>query len=445
MVCVMVWFYTGLGSEGYASAAAIVYRKSALSFAQVRYSIPYLFHPFLTPVNRPGHPQFVLIISILVLASSASIMSTDIYAPSLPHLSGFFDTGPSMVQLTISLNVLMFGFGQMIHGPLSDRFGRKPVLLIAILLFTVSSFACAMTRSIEELIVARMLQGFMGAAEAVICMAVFKDLFDEKQQVRALAIFGMSIALAPAIAPIIGGYVHVWFGWRFNFYLIGVLGVITTFLIWWLLPESSSPDTGALKPARVLGNYRGLLRNKQFITYAGMVGVGMGIIYTFITGGPFILIQQLGIPTEAFGYYQASIVAAYFIGSLISMRAVNYVETGRLLNIGLGLVLAGGICFLAVVTADWVTPNTFTLCFSIMTLGLGPVFAVAPSKAMLATNHSTGSAAAMLGGAEMLVGGLAAGAVSLLHDGSAWPVGITIAGLMVVTVGLMAASRRRVS
>ncbi len=394
-------------------------------------------------MNSSGHPQFVLIISILVLASSASIMSTDIYAPSMPSLSAFFDTAPSMVKLTISLNVLMFGFGQIIHGPLSDRFGRKSVLLVAILLFTVSSFICALAQSIEQLIAARMLQGFMGAAEAVICMAIFKDLFDEKQQVRALAIFGMSIALAPAIGPIIGGYVHVWLGWHFNFYLIGVLGTLTTFLIWWLLPESSSPDAGALKPARILSNYRGLLCDKQFITYAGMVGVGMGIIYTFVTGGPFILIQQFGIPTEIFGYYQAAIVAAYFIGSLVSMRAVNHMETNRLLNIGLVLVLVGGIFFLVVVASGQVTPFTFTFCFSLMTLGLGPVFAVAPSKAMLATNHSAGSAAAMLGAVEMVVGGIAAGAVSLLHNGSAWPVGITIAGLMAVTLGLAIASRKR--
>lgn len=396
-------------------------------------------------MTPPVHRQFVLIISILVIASSISIMSTDIYAPSLPSLPALFNTDASMVKLTISLNVLMFGFGQMIHGPLSDRFGRKPVLLGAILLFTLSSFICALANSVEQLIFARMLQGFMGAAEAVIGIAVFKDLFNEKQQIRALAIFGMSVALAPAIAPIIGGYTHIWLGWRFNFYLIGVLGIITTFLIWRLLPESASPDVGALAPARVLGNYRALLLNKTFITHAGMVGVGMGILYAFITGGPFILINHLSIPTEQFGYYQALMVAAYFIGSLVSIRALNHMESGRLLNIGLGLILAGGVCLLVVIASGMVTANSFTASFSIMSLGLGPVFAVAPSKAMLATDRSTGSAAAMLGAIEMTVGGLAAGAVSLLHDGSAWPVGITIAGLMVITVFLAVTARRLVA
>ncbi len=393
--------------------------------------------------DRPAQParpvrqlNFTLIIGVLVLASAVSIMSTDIYAPSLPDLPGLFDTGASMVKLTISLNVLMFGLGQLVHGPLSDRFGRKPVLLVAILLFSACSFACALAQNIEQLIVARMVQGFMGAAEAVICLAVFKDLFDEKQQVRALAIFGMSVALAPAIAPIIGGYVHIWLGWRFNFHLIGVLGVLTTFLIWRLLPESTTPDSGALEPARVLGNYRGLLGNRTFLVHAALVGVGMGIIYAFITGGPFFLIEQSGIPTEHFGYWQALIVGTYFIGSLAATRAVAHWATDKLLRIGLGLVLLGGIALLVLAMAGLVTPLSFVISFAVMTFGLGPVFAVAPSKAMLATNHSAGSAAALLGAGEMLVGGLAAGAVSLLPFTGAWPVVITIGGLMVATVVL---------
>lgn len=380
---------------------------------------------------------------ILVLASSASIMSTDIYAPSMPHLPAFFGVDASIVKLTISLNVLMFGLGQMVHGPLSDRFGRKPVLLGAMALFTLATFACAFAQTIGQLVAARMAQGFMGAAEAVVGYAIFKDLFDEKQQVRALAIFGMSIALAPAVAPIIGGYIHVWFGWRFNFYLIGALGILITILIWRLLPESSRADVRALQPARVFGNYRALLTDRRFIAHAGMAGVGVGVIYAFVTGAPFILIDQLGVPTEQFGYYQAAIVVTFFIGSLISTRAVNIMPTEKLLNIGLGMTLFGGGCLIAVIAVGNMTATTFTVAFSVMTLGLGPVFAVAPSKAMLATTRSTGSAAAMLGATEMVVGGMAAGAVGLLHDGTAWPVGVTIAGLMAVLAGLAWAKRGR--
>jgi len=383
-----------------------------------------------TPIN------FRLIIGVLVLASSVSIMSTDIYAPSLPHLPGFFGTHAAMVKLTISLNVLMFGLGQMFHGPLSDRFGRKPVLLGAIALFTVFSFACALAQSIEQLIIARMLQGFMGAAEAVVGMAIFRDLFDEKRQVRALAIFGMSIALGPALAPIIGGYVHVWLGWRANFHLIGAGGVLATVLIWKLLPESAAPDPGAIKFKRVIGNYAALITDKKFLTYAGLVSVGVGIIYAFVTGAPFILISQLGVPTENFGYFQALIVGAYFVGSLASMRLATRMQTGRLLGFGVALVLAGGGAFITLALLDAITPASFAASFSVMTFGLGPVFAVAPARAMLATTRSAGSAAAMLGACEMTVGGLAAGAVSLLHGDTVWPVGLPIAVLMLAAAVL---------
>ncbi|MGR3914310.1 MAG: multidrug effflux MFS transporter [Gammaproteobacteria bacterium] len=393
-------------------------------------------------MTRP-HPHFTLIMCLLVTASSVSIMSTDIYAPSMPSLPALLDTSAGAVQLTISLNVLMFGLGQLLHGPLSERFGRRPVLLGAMLFFTFASFACALARGIEQLIAARMLQGFMGAAEAVVGLAIFADLFDEKQQVRALAIFGMSIAAVPALAPILGGYVHVYFNWRWNFYLLGVLGALTVLLLWQLLPESTAPDAGALRPARVFGDYLGLLRARQFIAHAGMAGVGAGILYAFITGAPFVLIRQLGVATEHFGYYQAVIVAAYFIGSMAAMRAVRHMPTAQLLRIGLAIVLLGGACLIALQAAARITPNTFTFAFAVMLLGLGPVFAVAPSKAMLATTRSAGAAAAMLGAIEMCAGGLAAGAVGVLHDGTARPLTLTIAALLLAAVVCMRIARGR--
>ncbi len=222
-------------------------------------------------------------------------MSTDLYAPSLPYLTDFFGTTPELIKLTISLNLLMFGFAQLIYGPISDRFGRRPVLLWSIALFSVASLACGFAQSIDQLLVARMLQGMFAAAEAVICLAVFKDLFTEKEQVKGFAIFGMSIALAPAIAPILGGYIHVLFGWEYNFYLTAGVGVLTAILIYLLLPESTTPDPHALKLKSILHNYRSVVSNKVFITYGALSGVALGLIYAFVTGAPFILITYFGI------------------------------------------------------------------------------------------------------------------------------------------------------
>ena len=385
-------------------------------------------------VNNAKSYNFTVILSILVLAGSASIMSTDLYTPSMPHMPAYFDTTPHLVKLTISLNLLMFGVAQLFHGPLSDRFGRRPVLLFSILLFTVLSFACAAAQTIGQLIAARMLQGFTAAAEAVICLAIFKDLFDEKQQIKALAIYGMAIAVAPAIGPIIGGYIHVLFGWRMNFVLTAAIGLLTTFLIWALLRESSRPDPQALRPGRLGRDYLYLITNRRFLIYSSMVGIGLGMIYVFVTGAPFILIHQFGVRTQHFGYYQAVVVAAFFMGSVIAIRLTGYWEASKLLNLGLGVMVAGGLILMALIFGGGLSAATLTASFSLMTFGTGPLFAVAPSKAMQAAERGAGSAAAMFGAFEMSVSGLAAGAISVFHDGTARPMGITLGVLVLGAV-----------
>jgi DHA1 family bicyclomycin/chloramphenicol resistance-like MFS transporter len=183
---------------------------------------------------------------IMVLAESGSIMSTDLYTPSLPFLTDFFGTTPELLKLTISLNLIAYGFAQIIYGPLSDRFGRRPIFLGSIFFFTIASVVCGFAISIDQLLIARVFQGFFAAAQAVMVLAVFKDLFTEKEQVKAFAMYGMAIAITPAVAPILGGYIHVLLGWEFNFFLTALIGLISAILIYFLLPESTTPDPSAL-------------------------------------------------------------------------------------------------------------------------------------------------------------------------------------------------------
>ena len=158
---------------------------------------------------RAEPANLTAILPVVVLASSVSIMSTDIYTPSLPHLPEYFATTPQAVQLTISLNIIAFALAQLVLGPVSDRFGRRPVMLTGLGLFTVASIACAASQSIGQLITMRIAQGLSASVEAVVGLAIIRDLFKDTDQVRALAIWGMAISITPAAAPILGGYVHV--------------------------------------------------------------------------------------------------------------------------------------------------------------------------------------------------------------------------------------------
>lgn len=378
-----------------------------------------------------------MVVGILVLASSVSIMSTDMYAPSLPDLADEFNTTPTKVKLTISLNMLAFGLAQLIHGPLSDRFGRRPVLLWSLAAVVIGCFACVLAQNINQLIVARIFLGTVAAAEAVIGLAIIKDLYNEQQQVKALAFLGMVIAIVPAIAPILGGYLHVAFGWESNFLAIAAMAIIAAIVIYQYLPESTVPDPGALKVKKVLAEYWRLMQNAEFVSHTLLLGVGLGLIFVFVTAAPFVLITYLSVPVEHFGYHQAMIVVAFFIGSMIASKLADLWTAVRLLNSGMFFIVLGAMLLIALIMTNQVTPVLLVTAYSIMTFGMGPMFAVAPSRALRSIKSNAGAAAALLSGLEQCTAALSGVAVSILHDGTAKPMAIVTVLLISVLLLLL--------
>lgn len=377
-----------------------------------------------------------IVVFILILASSLTIMSTDIYAPSLAHLPGFFGTSAETVKLTMSLNMLAYALATLIHGPLSERFGRKPVLLWGMIGFTIFSFFCAIAQTIELLILARVLQGVAAAVEGVLVLAIIRDLFNEKDQVRVIGLYGVATAMTPALAPILGGYIHVWFGWRMNFYLLFIFGVLVTFAVWHFLTESSTERVKSLKPRAIISDYLGLLRNALYMKYCIIAGTSLGVFFAFITAGPFILINNHGLPTQHFGYFQAFLVLGFIIGAYFANRLVKNRPIESIMNGGLVFLAAGAACLLAVTWNASDTIANLAAGMFLVALGDGLVFSTTPTLAMKVSNRRTGSAAAMLVTIEMAIGSLAALAVGVFHDGTARPLGMTIAVLVIC--GLLA-------
>jgi len=388
-------------------------------------------------------PRMGLVVAILVLASSTSIMSTDMYAPSLPDLTAWFDTTPTLMQLTISLNMLAFGLAQLVHGPLSDRFGRRPVMLVSLVGVAVLSIACAFSQTIGQLLAARILLGIAAAAEAVLGLAILKDLYDERQQVKALALLGMVIAAAPAAAPILGGYLHVAFGWQSNFAVIALMALLAFVIVALKLPESATPDLRALEPRRVFGGYARLLRNADFVSHSAMLGIALGLVLGFVTAAPFVLIEHLGVATERFGFYQASIVLAFFLGSVLASQLADRRIGERMLGFGVVLIAVGSLVLAVVVFGGFLSPLTFAASYSIMTFGMGPVFAVAPSRALRSIDGQSGTASALLSGIEQIMAGAVAVTVSLLHDETARSLAWLALALALALVTLLRAARAR--
>jgi len=371
---------------------------------------------------------------LLILASSVSIMSTDLYAPSLPDLPRLLGTNPQAVKLTISLNTLAFGLAQLFLGPISDRFGRRPIMLVGLTGFTLFSLACALASTIGQLIAFRIFQGIFACVEAVVGLAIVRDLFADADQVRALAIWGMAIALAPALGPIAGGYVHISLGWQANFWILFLLGAGILALFWRRLPESATPDASALEPAVFLRNYWTLLGNRQFMSNVLLLGTSLGVIFAFITSGPFILVHQFRVATEHYGFFQAAIVTAFFLGSLVTTRLANRTGLRQLLNAGAAIAALGALSLPALHLLGWIGPVTLTSAIALTAAGMGPIFAIAPSFALQQAGPLVGAGSAVIGAGEMILSGLASGMVTALHDGTALPLVLTTLVLFGVAV-----------
>jgi len=271
------------------------------------------------------------------------------------------------------------------------------------------------------------MQGFAAAAEGVIVLAIIRDVFEQTDQIRVLAIYELTVSLTPAIAPIIGGYVYVYYGWRPNFYILAVIALITTILFQNNYKDSFEKDRNALKLREILDDYLGLFQNSRFMRYCLMLGAGVGYYYAFATAGPFILIRQHGLPTEYFGYYQGLMVVAYIAGSLMTARMARSVAPHTLLIMALLIDFVGSIFLLFIVYAGIETKLLLAISVTFIAFGTAPLFVVTPPLAMNTTNGRTGPAAALLVSIEMGLGAVTAFLTGVMHDNTSRPFALVTA------------------
>jgi len=388
---------------------------------------------------RPG--TFALT-ALLAGLSAVGPLTTDMYLPSLPDIARLLGASSAQVQLTISAYLVGFAAGQIIYGPVSDRHGRKPVLIGAIALYCAASLACALSTSIEMLIVARAFQALGGSGGIVLTRAIVRDIYSGAHAGRELSVIGSVMALAPVLAPVLGGLIQTAFGWRVTFLALVGAGFAGAAVVWVLLPETL--NNRAAEPVSLpsmLRSYRIVGRNPAYLAYLSITSASYAGLFAWISGSEFVLQDLYGLAPFDFGVAFALGSVGYMIGSAIAARLVIRLGLDGVLGLGGCACAAGGLAMVAAVASGLTSSMSLVLPMAVYLAGLGMVLPQGIAGAMTPFPERAGAASSLFGFLQQTAAAVCGAAVGWFLGQSAWPLALGVATMGFATFGLWLATR----
>ena len=383
---------------------------------------------------RPG--TFALT-ALLAALSAIGPLTTDMYLPSLPDIARQLDASTAQVQFTISAYLIGFAVGQIFYGPVSDRHGRKPVLVAAIALYCVASMACALSTSIEMLIVARVFQALGGSGGIVLTRAIVRDIYSGARAGRELSLIGSVMALAPVLAPIAGGLLQTGFGWRVVFFTLVPAGLAGAGIVWALLPETLT--TRAAEPVSIssmLRSYRVMARHPAYLAYLAITSASYAGLFAWISGAAFVLQNLYGLTPFDFGVAFALGSIGYMTGSALAARLVVKLGLDSVLGVGGGACAAGGLGMAAAVALGLTSSLSLVLPVAVYLAGLGMVLPQGIAGAMTPFPERAGAASSLFGFVQQSAAALCGAAVGWFLGQSAWPLAAGVAAMGCATLAL---------
>jgi MFS transporter, DHA1 family, multidrug resistance protein len=375
---------------------------------------------------RPG--TFALT-ALLAALSAVGPLTTDLYLPSLPDIVRLLDTTTSRGQLTISAYLVGFAVGQIVYGPVSDRHGRKPVLIGAIVLYCLASLTCAFSTSIEMLIGARALQALGGCGGIVLARAIVRDLYSGARAGRELSLIASVMALAPVLAPIAGGALQTAFGWRSSFLVLVIAGIIGITVIWMLLPETLKTRAEPLSFGSMLTSFREVGRDPAYRAYLALATTSYAGLFAWISAASFVLQGLYGLKPLSFGIAFAAGSLGYMVGSTFAARLVVRIGLDGIIGIGGVTMTLGGIGMVMSLLLGLTSAFSLVLPMAVYLAGLGMVLAQSIAGAMTPFPRRAGAASALLGFVQQSVSAICGAVVGLLLGQSAWPLAAAVAAM----------------
>lgn len=363
-----------------------------------------------------------IIIFLIVIIIPLNPLAMDLYFPSLPAMVTGLYTTKTLIQLSLTVYILGLGLSQLFYGPLSDRFGRRSIILTGSVIFLLASIACAFATSISQLLWFRFMQGIGFGCGFVIASAIMADVFTEKKLAKVSSYSAMSYSITPIIAPVIGGYIQDYIGWRANFGFMAVYALTLLFLVFFLLPETNQhPDRNAMQLKSFVGGYWQMTSNASYLGYVLLMTLSYGIMIAFSIVGPFLLQTVLHLSAIQYGQLVLLVGLSYLVGTTINSHLVKTFSIDQLILTGVGLMLMSSVALIIANSLGLLSISVIILPTCIAILGMGFVFPNAMASALALFPTRTGRSSALMGSYTLFGCTLISAVTARLHTQTEQP------------------------